>query len=141
MEKTTINLVNVLKAVGYSATAVKGQKTRLAKLALGLDGDIAKSTFMFEKGEVLEVLNVVMKSKSDKAEEATKVFDKISKGEYTEDWTEEYSELTSGGKEKSASKKNGASGRKGTNEDRKSFIESKGLDAEFRAWMEQTYGA
>ena len=103
-----LNMVEILKSVGYSATGVAGQKTRLAKTGLGL-GDEAKDVFMFEKNEVLTMLDVVMKSKSDKAVTAGQIFDKIGKDELEEAWTTEYVKESTGGSTKKAG---GASGRK-----------------------------
>lgn len=136
MEKTMINLVNVLKTVGYSATAVKGQKTRLVKIALGLEGDAAKETFMYDKAEVLAVLDTIMKSKSDKADKATEAFDKVSAEKFEAEWLEEYVEVKA---EATPTKK--ASAKKGTLADYKEFAIETGLRAEFEKFMVAKYGA
>lgn len=132
-----MNMVEILKSVGYSATGVAGQKTRLAKAGLGL-GDEAKDVFMFEKNEVLTMLDVIMKSKSDKAVKAGQIFDAIGKDQLEDAWTTEYvKEATAG----STKKAGGASGRKGSLQDLREFVEANALEEKFKEFMVSKYGA
>ncbi|MGL5575208.1 MAG: hypothetical protein ACRDCW_06640 [Sarcina sp.] len=134
---STINMVEVLKSVGYSATGVAGQKTRLAKAGLGL-GDEAKDVFMFNKEEALTMLSVITKSKSDKAVIAGQIFDKIGKDQMEEAWLTEYTKEATAG---STKKSGGASTRKGSLQDLREFIETAELEEKFKEFMVSKYGA
>lgn len=129
-----LNMVEVLKAVGYSENGVAGQKTRLAKLALGLTE--AKDIFMFNKEEVLTMLDVVMKSKSEKAKEAGKIFDKIGKDDIEEAWIAEYVKAETVANAKTG----GANKRKGSLGDLREFVEANALEEKFREFMTAKYG-
>lgn len=131
-----VNLVKVLESVGYSPVSVKGQKTKLVKSALGLEAEEAKNTFMFTQGEVIQVLGIVMKSKSDKATAAAEIFDKISKDKFEPQWLEAYAEAdkTTAVKSKSNAPK------KGKLEDYKEFAIAMGMREQFVKFMTEKYG-
>ncbi|MGL6121017.1 MAG: hypothetical protein ACRC0V_10970 [Fusobacteriaceae bacterium] len=131
----TINLINVLLAVGYSPVSVKGQKTKLVKAGLGLDAEEAKVNFLFTKDETLQVLGQIMKSKSEKSVKATEIFDLMSKDKFEADWTAEYVApvIASGAKKAGAAKK-------GTLADYKEFAIASGQREAFVKFMREKHG-